>query len=99
MPVIDVHTHFLSPELVYEARAEQAPDDVRTESASGQEWIVHRQGFRYPPHRTFYEMAARLAAMTTSGTDTGILADVSLNADDRDAIAPGNAALLFPGGA
>lgn len=60
---------------------------------------MHRQGFRYPLHRTFYEMAARLVAMTTSGTDTGILADVSLNADDRDAIARGNAALLSRGGA
>ena len=95
MPIIDVHTHFLSPELVDEARAGQAPDGLRTEFASGQESMVHRQGFRYPLHRTFYEMAARLVAMTTSGTGTGILADVSLNAGDRDAIAAGNAALLF----
>jgi aminocarboxymuconate-semialdehyde decarboxylase len=73
MPTIDVHTHFLPPELVDEARSGQAVDGLRTESAGGQEWMVHRQGFRYPLHRTFYDMPARLEAMTAMGIDIGIL--------------------------
>jgi hypothetical protein len=50
MPIIDVHTHFLSPELADKARAGQAPDGLRTGFSDGQEWVVHRQGFRYPLH-------------------------------------------------
>jgi aminocarboxymuconate-semialdehyde decarboxylase len=73
MLMIDVHTHFLPPELVDEARAGGAPDGLRTELAGGQEWMVHRQGFRYPLHRTFYDMSARLDAMTAMGIDVGIL--------------------------
>lgn len=73
MLTVDVHTHFLPPQLVAEARARQAVDGLRTERAGGQEWMVHRQGFRYPLQRVFYDVPARLDAMTASGIDIGIL--------------------------
>lgn len=73
MLTVDVHTHFLPPGLVAEARAGRAVDGVRTERIDGQEWMIHRQGFRYPLDRVFYDVPARLDAMTASGIDIGIL--------------------------
>lgn len=73
MRTVDVHTHFLPPQLVAEARAGNGVDGMRTEQQGGQEWIVHRQGFRYPLQRAFYDVPARLDAMTASGIGTGIL--------------------------
>lgn len=73
MLTVDVHTHFLPPGLLADARAGDAADGLRTQQAGGQEWMVHRQGFRYPVHRAFHDVGARLEAMTASGIDVGIL--------------------------
>lgn len=59
----DVHTHFVPPELAADARRGGGFDGLRTERVDGEEWLVHRQGFRYPLHRSFYDPETRLRSM------------------------------------
>lgn len=73
MPTIDVHSHFAPPELVAELRAGQAIDGLRLDRVDGVEWVVHRQGFRWPLHRTFHDVEARLAAMNEMGIDAAVV--------------------------
>ncbi|HEY3683085.1 MAG TPA: amidohydrolase family protein [Streptosporangiaceae bacterium] len=60
---IDVHTHFVPPEVVADARRGAGFDGLRAERAGGAEWLVHRQGFRYPLHPAFSAVEARLTSM------------------------------------
>ena len=40
---------------------------------AGQEWLVHRQGFRYPVPPVFYDPAQRLAAMDERGISHAVV--------------------------
>lgn len=73
MPIIDVHTHYVPFELVEDVRRGQGFDGLRAERTDGQEWFVHRQGFRYPLDRAFYDVEARLAAMDERSIDLAVL--------------------------
>ena len=70
---MDIHNHFVPPELVADARRGQGYDGVRTERIDDEEWLIHRQGFRYPLHRAFYDVEARLAAMDEQHTDIAVM--------------------------
>jgi aminocarboxymuconate-semialdehyde decarboxylase len=56
-----------------EARGGNGIDGLRVERDGGEEWVVHRQGFRWPLHRTFYDVEARLAAMDELGIDLAVM--------------------------
>lgn len=74
MRSVDVHTHFAPPEVIAGARAGDGIDGLRIErGAGGQEWVVHRQGFRWPLLPTFYDLEARLGAMDERDTDLAVL--------------------------
>lgn len=73
MTVVDVHNHYTPPEFMEQARRGDAFDGVTVEQTDGVEWLVHRQGFRYPVPVTFYDLEARLAAMDGLGIDTAIV--------------------------
>lgn len=73
LTVVDVHNHFTPPEFLEQARRGTAFDGVVTEQVGGAEWLVHRQGFRYPVPVTFYDVEARLAAMDEGGIDTAVI--------------------------
>lgn len=70
---VDVHTHFVPPELVRAARSGEGFDGVRVHQVDGAEWLVHRQGYRYPLDPGFYDPAARLAAMDTLDIDVAVV--------------------------
>jgi aminocarboxymuconate-semialdehyde decarboxylase len=67
MQTIDVHTHFIPPEVVAAARRGAGFDGLTVQREAGLEWLVHRQGFRYPVPPVFYDPAQRLASMDERG--------------------------------
>lgn len=71
--VVDVHTHVIPPALVAAMRAGDGPDGARTAVEGGREWVVHRQGYRYPLEPPFHDLDARLAAMDAAGTDVAVV--------------------------
>jgi aminocarboxymuconate-semialdehyde decarboxylase len=70
---VDVHTHFAPAEVVAAARHGQGFDGMTAEHDGGQEWLVHRQGFRWPVPPVFYDLTARLEAMGQRGIDHAVL--------------------------
>jgi aminocarboxymuconate-semialdehyde decarboxylase len=70
---VDVHTHFAPPAAMAEARRGNGIDGLAIERAGGQEWVVHRQGFRWPLCRSFYDVEARLTAMDELGVDLAVV--------------------------
>lgn len=73
MLTVDVHTHFLPFDVLTAARRGQGFDGMTAEHDAGQEWLVHRQGFRWPVPPVFYDLAARLQAMDQRGADHAVL--------------------------
>ena len=73
MPTIDVHTHYIPLEFLHDARRGAAIDGVETAVVDGTEWMVHRQGFRYPVQAAFYDLEARLASMDERRVDQAVL--------------------------
>lgn len=70
---IDVHTHFIPPQIIEEARRGHALNDTRIEKHDGTEWVVHPQGYRYPLSREFWDMDAKLRQMDALGIDVAVL--------------------------
>ncbi|MQA95280.1 MAG: amidohydrolase family protein [Streptosporangiales bacterium] len=70
---VDIHTHFAPPEAIAGARSGSGIDGLRMETADGQEWMVHRQGFRWPLDRAFFDLEARLAAMDARDCDLAVV--------------------------
>ncbi len=71
--VVDVHAHIIPQTIVADLRRGQGPDGIRIELVDGVEWVVHRQGYRYPLLPAFYDLEARLASLTEQGTDAAVL--------------------------
>jgi aminocarboxymuconate-semialdehyde decarboxylase len=59
---IDVHTHFAPPDL-------EGVGGIRLEGDT----VVHPEGFRWPLHRSFHDVEARLAAMDELGIDLAVV--------------------------
>jgi aminocarboxymuconate-semialdehyde decarboxylase len=70
---IDIHTHFIPPEFVAEARAGRALDRIRLHREDRMDWLVHPQGYHYPLSPEFFDVDAKLRQMDTLGIDTAIL--------------------------
>lgn len=70
---IDVHAHFVPEAFLDRARDGAALDGVRVERIEGVDWLVHRQGFRYPVGRDMYTVDGRLASMDAMGIDVTVL--------------------------
>ena len=74
MLCVDVHNHFAPRELIADARAGDGIDGLRiAPGPDGHEWVIHRQGLRWPLHPTFYDLQARLRAMDERGVDVAVL--------------------------
>ncbi len=73
MLTVDVHTHFVPPEVLADARRGAGFDGLRTEQRDGQEWLVHRQGFRYPVPPVYCDVEARLGAMDERAVSHAVL--------------------------
>jgi aminocarboxymuconate-semialdehyde decarboxylase len=72
-PIIDIHTHFIPPELVADARAGRALDHIEVLRRDGVEWLVHPQGYRYPLSPEFFDLEAKLREMDRLGIDAAVL--------------------------
>jgi aminocarboxymuconate-semialdehyde decarboxylase len=70
---VDAHTHFVPPDVLGAARRGAGFDGMTAERARDREWLVHRQGFRYPVPAVFYDLDARLAAMDERGIGHAVL--------------------------
>jgi 3-hydroxyacyl-CoA dehydrogenase len=66
---VDIHTHFIPPELVAAARAGRALDRITVEPRDGLEWLVHPQGYRYPLAPEFFNADAKLEQMDALGIE------------------------------
>ena len=73
MLTVDVHTHFIPLDVLDAARRGDGFDGMTAERAGGREWLVHRQGFRYPVPAVFYDLDARLASMDERGISHSVL--------------------------
>lgn len=71
--VIDTHSHYVPGEVVRDARRGTAVDGVSSVTKDGVEWLVHRQGFRYPVPASFHDLEARLQFMDEQGTDQAVI--------------------------
>ena len=70
---IDIHNHFIPPYIIHQARQGKAVDGLTTQQHNGQEWVVHRQGFRYPLAPEFWNPEAKLSHMERLGIDISVL--------------------------
>jgi aminocarboxymuconate-semialdehyde decarboxylase len=66
--ILDVHTHFIPPFAVEEAR-DGGVFGVRTDG----DWFVHPQGYRYPVVPEFVDAAAKVEQMDRLGIDASVL--------------------------
>jgi aminocarboxymuconate-semialdehyde decarboxylase len=73
MLTVDVHTHFVPPDVVRAARSGDGFDGMRIERSAGQERLIHRQGFGYPVPPVYYDLAARLGSMDERGIDQAVV--------------------------
>jgi aminocarboxymuconate-semialdehyde decarboxylase len=73
LPTIDVHNHFIPMAAVDGARNGSGFDGLTTETVDGQEWLVHRQGYRYPLARGFYDLSERLRSMDDRRIDQTVM--------------------------
>jgi aminocarboxymuconate-semialdehyde decarboxylase len=64
MTVIDVHTHFL-PSFV------AAEGALGTRSEDG--WLAHPEGYRYPLHKEFFDVSAKLEQMDSTEIELSVL--------------------------
>jgi len=71
--VIDTHSHYVPGEVVSDARRGAGVDGVTSVIKDGAEWLVHRQGFRYPVPTSFHDLEARLRFMDKEGTDQAVI--------------------------
>lgn len=70
---IDVHTHFIPPDFIEQARRGKAIDDIKIEGRNGQEWVIHPQGFHYPLLAEFHALEAKLKHMDNLGIDISVM--------------------------
>ena len=71
--MIDIHTHFIPPEFVAEARAGRALDSIAVERRDGTDWVAHPQGYRYPLSPDFFDVEAKHREMDRLGIGRAIL--------------------------
>jgi len=71
--MIDIHTHFIPPEFVADARAGRALDRITVERRDGAEWLAHPQGYRYPLSPEFFDVRAKHREMDRLGIDRAVL--------------------------
>ncbi len=70
---IDIHTHFIPPQIIEDARKSRALDEVKIERRGEVEWVIHPQGYRYPLAGEFWDVEAKLRHMDGLGLDVSLL--------------------------
>lgn len=70
---VDVHTHVVPTQVAAAARRGAGFDGLRMEYQGGAEWLVHRQGFRYPLPAVYFDVEARLRSMDERGISHAVI--------------------------
>ena len=70
---VDIHTHFIPPEFLVEAREGRALDQIALRRQDGVDWLVHPQGYRYPVTPEFWDVEAKLRHMDRLGINVSVL--------------------------
>lgn len=70
---VDVHTHVVPVQVVAAARRGAGFDGLRIDHDGGREWLVHRQGFRYPLPATYFDVEERLRSMDERGISHAVI--------------------------
>jgi aminocarboxymuconate-semialdehyde decarboxylase len=70
---IDIHTHFIPPKVIDDARRGHALDNIKLEKRNNAEWVIHPQGYQYPLVDEFWDVEAKLRNMDKIGLDVSIL--------------------------
>jgi len=70
---IDIHTHFIAEEFIDLLIKNPARYQARIETANGQRYIYHDQGYSYPLNPGFHDLKARIADMDSRGIDIDII--------------------------
>jgi len=72
--IVDIHTHFIPPELIELIAGGEGPTGLTVEQRDGRDpLIIHDNGLRYPAFEIFREVDARLAYMDELGIDVSII--------------------------
>jgi aminocarboxymuconate-semialdehyde decarboxylase len=71
--IFDIHTHFIPPEFVADARAGRALDRIQLQRREGVEWLLHPQGYGYPLSPEFFDHDAKHRQMDRLGIDAALL--------------------------
>ncbi len=70
---IDIHTHFIPPKIIHDARQGRALNNISLEPRKDTEWVIHPQGYKYPLAAEFWDMEAKLRQMDKLGLDASVL--------------------------
>ena len=70
---IDIHTHFIPPKFIDDARRGYALNNIKLERRQDGEWMIHPQGYKYPLAAEFWDMEAKLRQMDKLGLNVSIL--------------------------
>lgn len=71
--IIDTHHHIIPKNLVDLVRKGDSRFDAEVQTIDGQEWMVHKQGYKYPLFNKFYDSASKKEDMKTGKLDKIIL--------------------------
>lgn len=70
---VDIHTHFIPPQVIADARQGRALNNIKLERRGDAEWFIHPQGYRYPLAAEFWDMEAKLRQMDRLGLSMSVL--------------------------
>lgn len=70
---IDVHSHIIPNNILDLIRDQGHGFDTEIQNRSGQNWVVHKQGYQYPLLREFYDADQKLYDMESMGIDFTVL--------------------------
>lgn len=70
---IDIHSHFVPPFLLDEAARDPDRYGISATTSSGQAWLQHREGYRYPATDVLYKGSAMVGAMDRLGLDGRVM--------------------------
>ncbi len=70
---VDIHTHFIPPEFLIDAREGRALDQISLRRQDETDWLVHPQGYRYPLAPAFWDVEAKLRHMDRLGINVSVL--------------------------
>ncbi|MBA4493946.1 amidohydrolase family protein [Paenactinomyces guangxiensis] len=70
---IDIHSHFIPERFIEEVRKEPDRFGIQVEENGDLEFFNHKEGFKYPLFRTFYDVSAKLQDMEMKKLDMSVL--------------------------